>query len=189
MEHQISFVTTNPYKFAVAKEALTQSSVQLIQCLLPFEVPEIQSTHVEAIASFSAKWVCEKIQRSIVLTDAGYYIEALNGFPGPFIKYINEWLSAEDILRMMEGKVNRAIEVRETLAYCEVGKEPVLFTGTAKGRIALQKGKKQNAINEIFIPEGFYLTSSDLGAASMQKFWAEKIFIWQSFSQYLQKKE
>lgn len=29
------------------------------------------------------------LNQSVVVMDVGYYIEAINGFPGPFIKYLN----------------------------------------------------------------------------------------------------
>lgn len=115
----IFFITGNAYKFQIAQEALASAGIELIQKEL--ETPEIQSTIVEEIASFSAKWVCDLLKEPVIVSDAGYYIEALNGFPGPFIKYINEWLSADDILRLMAGKEDRAVIVKDCFSLLRAG--------------------------------------------------------------------
>ncbi len=45
------------------------------------------------------------------------YIKSLNGFPGPFLKYINEMLTSEEILEMMKDKKDRTIYLKECLTY------------------------------------------------------------------------
>lgn len=79
-----------------------------------FADPEIK-------AIFTSIGGCEA---EIHMTDNGCYIGALNGFPGLFIKYINQWLSAKDLLGIMDGKKNRSVIWKECLAYYEPGKKP-----------------------------------------------------------------
>lgn len=86
--NSIFFITGNAYKFQIAQEALAGDGIELIQKEL--ETPEIQSISIEEIASFSANWASNLLKESVIVSDAGYYIEAFNGFPGPFIKYINK---------------------------------------------------------------------------------------------------
>jgi len=180
----IFFITGNAYKFQIAQEALSDAGTELIQKEL--ETPEIQSTSIEEIASFSVKWASDLLKEPVIVSDAGYYIEALNGFPGPFIKYINEWLNADDILRLMAGKENRKVEVKDCLAYCEPGKKPVLFCDFARGRIANKKGSKGNtSINEIFIPEGEDRTESDIPWDEMKEFWAKNLKHYKALGEYL----
>uniref|UniRef100_A0A7V3N5E0 Non-canonical purine NTP pyrophosphatase n=1 Tax=candidate division CPR3 bacterium TaxID=2268181 RepID=A0A7V3N5E0_UNCC3 len=183
----IYFVTNNHYKFQVAQEVLGKKRIEVIQQRL--ETPEIQSTDVREIASFSAKWASEKINRPVALTDVGYYIEALNGFPGPFIKYINQWLTSEDLLKLMEGKENRAVVVRACLAYCEPRKEPMSFLCETTGTIA-QKAVKTNkegstSINEIFIPEGYHKVETEIPREEMVKFWAKVEDYWEKLADYI----
>ena len=160
--NEIVFVTGNNLKFEVAQKSLKPYGIKLVQRRI--DTPEIQSTDVGEVASYSAKWACERLELPVVVTDAGYYIKALNGFPGPFIKYINKWFNASDILKLMEGKGNREVEVKDGLAYCEPGKESVVFFGVFKGKIAMAAGKKGTTpINEVFIPEGYDKVESDVG--------------------------
>src|SRR3989344_556765 len=112
---EIIFVTGNKYKFRVAQKSLMGSGFKLVQKKL--ETPEIQSDLVEEVSAFSAKWAANILKKPVVVSDGGCYIEALNGFPGPFIKYINKWLSAGDLLNLMKGKKNRRVFWRDCLAY------------------------------------------------------------------------
>jgi len=183
----IFFITGNAHKFQIAQKALADAGIELIQKEL--ETPEIQSVSIEEIASFSAEWACDLLKEPVIVSDVGYYIEALNGFPGPFIKYINEWLNADDILRLMAGKENRNVMVKDCLAYCEPSKKPILFCDFAKGYIANKKGSKgRTSINEIFIPEGYEKTESDIPWDEMKKFWANNLKHYQLLAEYLRKK-
>ena len=155
------------------------------------ETPEIQSTDVSEIAAFSAKWAANKLGKPVVLTDVGYYIEALNGFPGPFIKYINKWLSSGDLIRLMEGKQNRKIVVRGTLAYCEPNRSPKTFPSKVVGKIAekaVKTDKKGSTpINEVFIPDGFNKVETQIPREEMVLFWSKVEDYWSRLAKYLTK--
>lgn len=181
---KIVFITGNDYKFEVAKKALVGVPVTLFRKKI--ETPEIQSTLVSEIAAFSAKWAADKLNQPVFLTDAGYYITALNGFPGPFIKFTNSWLTATDYLNLMKGKQNREVITKDCIAYCEPNKLPQTFCGELKGTIALKPGTKGNSpIDEIFIPEGFDKVDSEIPRELMVDFWSKKGTYWVDFAKFL----
>ena len=183
---EITYITGNKLKFVVAQKMLEPFEIRLVHQKL--ETPEIQSTDVGEVALYSAKWASELLKKPVIVTDAGYYIEALNGFPGPFIKYINQWLTSADILKLMDGQKNRKVEARDGLAYCEPGKEPVVFFDVFKGTISLSAGKKgMTPINEVFIPEGYDKVESDIGWEEMLKFWSNRQG-WPKLAEYLRDK-
>ena len=185
----IIVVTGNPYKFQIAQKVLESKGLKVIQERL--ETPEIQSVDVIEIASFSAKWAAGKLGKPVALTDAGYYIEALNGFPGPFIKYINIWLTSQDLLKLMRGKKNRRVVVKACLVYCEPGKEPVTFqseiTGTISEKAVKTDKEGGTPINEIFIPEGYSKVETEIPREEMVKFWAKTEKYWGKLADYLSK--
>lgn len=185
----INFITGNQFKFQIAQKALGKIGIEVVQQEL--ETPEIQSTDVVEISSFSAKWAADRLGKPVVLTDAGYYIEALNGFPGPYIKYINKWLNSEDLLKLMEGKENRKVIVKVCLAYCEPGKEPKTFLSEVSGTISQKAVKPKEGsttpINEIFIPEGYDKVDSEYPREEMVKFWAKGETYWEELADYLNK--
>lgn len=183
----ITFVTGNSYKFEVAKKVLEAGGINLEQEKL--ETPEIQSVDVVEIASYSAKWACEKLGKPVALTDVGWYIEALNGFPGPFIKYINQWLTADDLIKLMEGRGNRKIMIRGCLAYCEPGKESITFVSEDYGTVAEKSVKTSKAgamsIDEVFIPDGYDKVSSEISREEMVKYWSKTESYWNKLADYL----
>lgn len=167
---KVVFVTGNDYKFQVACEGVKKYLVQLDQAKL--ETPEIQAESVEEVAAFSAKWAASQLGKPVVVTDGGYNIEALNGFPGVFIKYVNKWLSSDDLLRLMAGKDNRRVTAQVALAYCAPDGEARVFTANFEGRIAQKAGKPGGtAINEIYIPVPYDKTESELSREVMVAYW------------------
>lgn len=173
---QIIFVTKNKYKFQVAQKLLKGSGLGLVQKKL--DTPEIQSDSLEEVAAFSARWVSSVLNSPVVVSDAGCSIEALKGFPGPFIKYVNQWLSMADMLRLMKGKTNRRIIWKECIAYCEPGKKPALFCSTVSGKISKTIGKNlyrktYGGIDAIFIPEGRTRPASEMPTKEYLDLWSK----------------
>lgn len=179
------YVTSNELKFRVAAQSLQDSGIVLDRRAL--HTPEIQSSQVEEIAAWSAVWACHQLGQPVVTLDVGYSIEALNGFPGPFIKYVNEWFTAEDYLNLMRGKPDRRVAIREALAYCRPGEQPVLFSQRYQGEIALSPGKPVGtSINQVLIPEGFDRPISDIDEADMVAYWS-KASIWRELRAHIEK--
>lgn len=184
----IYFITGNKWKVQIAKKSLKGSGIRIVQKEL--DLPEIQNEDVEEVAKFSAKWAAEKLQKPVVVTDAGYYIKALKGFPGPFIKFINKWLTTKDLLRLMGNENDRAIEVRVCLAYCEPGKNPVTFTPRIFAKLAKKEGRASKdgydtTINRLMVHAGFNCVESEIPKSQIIKFWSEKEDYWKGLASYL----
>lgn len=104
---------------------------------------------------YSAKEASEKLKCSILKNDTGLYVEALGGFPGPYTCYVDEKLGEDGILKLLDGVDNRNACFIEAFAYCEYGREPVVFKSITKGKIAKEKsGTYGWSWDFIFIPEG-----------------------------------
>ena len=183
-EHTLVYVTGNEVKFKVALQALAGSRITLERISL--HLPEIQSSSVEEIAGWSAEWAGRELNRPVVVMDAGYYIESLNGFPGPFIKYVNDWFSAGDYLNLLQGKTDRRVTVRYCLAYCQPREKPVLFCQAQYGEIAHQCGKPAgSSIDQVFIPDGFSKPVSEIPAEELIAYWGQAE-AWQKLKQHLE---
>lgn len=111
----ISFVTTNPEKFAIAKVYCQKAGIALEQLVL--EIDEIQGSDTEEILRHKARQAFELCRKPIIVSDDSWHIAALNGFPGPYMKSINHWFTPDDFLRLMHGVTNRDILLRQQLAY------------------------------------------------------------------------
>ena len=175
----INIVTTNPVKHEIAVSHAQDYDVNIE--MIDMETPEIQSLSVTEIAEYSAKYAAEKLQKPVLTTDAGMFIKALNGFPGPFIKYTNHFFTSVDYLRLMEGKVDRTLEWIEGIAYCEPGMDPVSVLNTVKGSLAFKaEGNAPGRdIQEIFIPEGKEKVGALISQNEMTEFWIKHVTAWE----------
>jgi XTP/dITP diphosphohydrolase len=181
---KIYLVTTNTKKLLTASSALSKFGVDLEMLSVDYEVPEIQSYSVEEIAKFSAAFVSKKEGKPVLVTDVGYFIESLNGFPGPFVKQMNHYLSSEDLLKLMEGKANRKFEMIECLAFCIPGEEPVTFISKNNGTISLRAEGEGSAIDRVMIREGLDKVQSLYPLEDMIKYYEEKMDQYTQFGEY-----
>lgn len=150
---KITYVTGNWSKILSAKQILEPLGIEVDN--VKMETTEIQANTVEEVAMHSAKEASEKLKCDVLKNDTGLYVDALGGFPGPYTHYVDEKLGEEGILKLLEKEENRKAQFIEAFAYCEYGKEPIVFKSITKGTIAKEKsGKYGWSWDFIFIPEG-----------------------------------
>lgn len=138
----ISYVTSNKEKIEVAKKYLEPLGIEIVQNNFPLE--EIQSERIEEITLYKAVQAYKHLQSPILVMDAGWYIPALHGFPGPYMKYINQWLKKDDLLNLIKPYKDRSILYKEVFIYKDSKKEKT-FMGELKGNILQEAhGKSQN---------------------------------------------
>lgn len=182
----ITFITGNQKKVQSAQSALEKFGIKVLQEKI--ETPEIQDKDIRKVAEFSARYASAKLNKSVIKVDVGFEIEALNGFPGPFSKFVNEWLSPEKILKLLEGEKNRSAKFIDVVAYCEPGKEPISFIAETKGNINENAfGENGWGIDKIFIPDGFKEALASLPDEERVKVWNTDH--WNSLAQYLIKEK
>ncbi len=174
------YITSNKAKIRVASRFLSPLNVEIEGKQL--DLVEIQSDNIEEIARDKARQAYAAINEPLFVNDAGWYITALNGFPGPFMKYVNQWLTADDMLRMMSGHANREVIFKEVVCYVDKN-QLKSFVGEIKGKV-LDKGTDPNAILSASI-----ITLSSSGR-SIAESWQQKVpsvdnyDIWQKFADW-----
>jgi len=181
----ITFITGNPGKVETAQKVLGKFGVELKQQNI--DVPEIQDADVEKVAKFSAKYAAEKINQPVIVTDAGLYINALNGFPGSFLKFLNKWFDPDDILKLMSDVKDRTAVAAECLAYCEPEKEPVIFCDEKQCQIASIAEGEGSTIDKLLVWPGFDRVQGLIPKEEMIAYWAEHNEIYRKFGEYISK--
>lgn len=150
---KITYVTGNWAKIASAKQALEPLGFEIDN--IKMETPEIQADDVTEVSKYSAKWACEELKVPVLKNDTGLFVNALKGFPGVYTHYVQDTIGEDSLLKLMEGIEDRTAYFKESIAYCEPGKEPVVFDAVTKGSIDLKKsGEHGWSWDFIFIPEG-----------------------------------
>ena len=150
---KITYVTGNWAKVKSAKQALEPLGIEIDN--IKMETTEIQADTVEEVAMHSAKEASEKLKCTVLKNDTGLYVEALGGFPGPYTHYVDEKIGEDGLLKLLENEENRNACFIEAFAYCEYGKEPIVFKSITRGKIAKEKsGIYGWSWDFIFIPDG-----------------------------------
>ena len=150
---KITLVTGNWAKIAQAKSFLEPEGYEVDN--VKMDTIEIQADSVEEVAAYSAKWASDQLKCNVVKNDTGIMVEALNGFPAAYTHYAADTIGEDGLLKLMKGVENRKACFVQALAFCEYGKEPVVFKSITEGEIARRKsGKYGWAWDFIFIPKG-----------------------------------
>lgn len=150
---KITLVTGNWAKIAQAKEFLEPLGIEVDN--IKMDTVEIQADSIEEVAAYSAKWASNELKKNIVKNDTGIVIEVLKGFPSAYTHYAQDTIGIDGILKLMNGIENRKAKFVQALAFCEYGKEPVVFKSETYGTIALEKqGEYGWSWDFIFIPDG-----------------------------------
>ncbi|MBN1785429.1 MAG: XTP/dITP diphosphatase [Candidatus Methanofastidiosa archaeon] len=155
------FVTGNGHKFQEASCLFSQMGIDLEQADLGY--PEVQADSLEEVAEFGIAWCKEKLKKPCFIEDAGIFIDVLNGFPGPYSKYVFQRIGNQGILKLLDDKMNRQATFRSVIALQD-GLSTHLFIGETKGRIAHEAmGTGGFGYDPIFIPEKNDRTFAQMG--------------------------
>ena len=182
---KIVYMTGNKFKLLIAKKILEPIGVEVENKVI--DCPEIQSNSIEEVAKFSSKYASDVLQCDTLKNDSGLVIPALNGFPSAYSKYVEETLTEDGIIKLMEGIEDRSAYFLEVLAYTELNKDPIVFISKTRGSIAKEKtGENGWGYDKIFIPEGEQQTLACFSDDERWKFWDESGYT--EFANYLKEK-
>ncbi|WNY26985.1 XTP/dITP diphosphatase [Methanolapillus ohkumae] len=131
---KIVFVTGNSGKFHEIRAVLADFGIEVIQNKSDY--PEIQADDLEPIAAESARAAANDLKIPVMVDDSGLFIQALNGFPGPYSRFVEDHLGNARVLKLMDGEQNRAAYFKTVIAFCKPGEEPLTFSGTVDGKIS-----------------------------------------------------
>lgn len=138
MKH-LYYATSNEAKFNDAKNFLTSTNHELNVEQLPINIREIQSDNHDDILKQKVEFVRNLTSRPFIVDDASFYTERFPGFPGAYVKYINESLGSEGWKRLFdEGDKIRAVA---RIALCNFD-EVRYFNGEIEGNLHFNDGEE-----------------------------------------------
>ncbi len=149
---KILFATSNPHKLKEANDVGSGYGIEFVQAKEPY--PEIRDEDVGKVAEAGAKYVFERVRQPVVVDDTGLFIDALNGFPGPYSAYVFRKIDSAGVLKLMDGVENRRALFVSAVGFCN-GKTVKVFRGECIGTIAKElRGEQIFGYDPIFVPEG-----------------------------------
>lgn len=127
------------------------------------EIDEVQSMDLEYVARKKTEEAYKILKNPVITDDVGVFIEAWNGFPGPFVKYIFLHLGNKNVLKLLKDEKNRNVIVRSVVGFHD-GKKVYTFLGEVTGKIALEeRGTEGWGFDPIIIPDGEIQTYAEMG--------------------------
>jgi XTP/dITP diphosphohydrolase len=160
----VFFATNNVNKFNEARRVLGEYGIAV--GMLRVKTTEIQSDKLKEIAQASVTEAFRNCNLPVIVEDAGLFIEALRGFPGPYAAYVYKTIGNAGLVKLMENVENRNAKFQSAIAYCDGHSAPVCFEGEAVGKITREerkeKGKSGFGFDPIFQPFGSVKTFAEM---------------------------
>jgi XTP/dITP diphosphohydrolase len=149
----VYFATQNKGKFREATRIAESFQIDLRH--LNTEKREIQASKLSEIACHAALQAARSTNRRVVADDSGFFVKALNGFPGPYSSYVFDTIGLEGILKLLKAARNREAYFKAAVAYCTPGHLPVCFSGVVRGLVTeRRRGTRGFGYDPIFVPLG-----------------------------------
>ncbi len=180
----VTYVTGNKNKYENAKKFFAEYNIEIEQAVL--SVPEVQGSDSVDIAVRKAEEAWKQLDKPLFINDASWIIPSLKGFPGPYMKYINQWFEPIDFIHLMEGKDDRTIILKDVIVYIDDTGHTV-FTNEHKGRVL-----NEVASGEYRHPSDVVISLSKNGASIGEEVAKGTFFIedenkvWEDFASWLE---
>ena len=156
----LQYVTTNPGKLREAESYLGAETIDTYD----YDYPEIQAPTLKPIAAAGARDAYREVGEPVVVDDAGLFIDAFDGFPGPYSSFVETTIGVDRVWELAEPLSDRPASFRCVLAYCdgEAVDDPVddgdlpvqCFTGVVDGEIVAPRGDGGFGYDPIFEHDG-----------------------------------
>lgn len=161
----VFFATGNVNKFNEARRILGEYGVAV--GMLKLKGDEIQSESLQEIAEKSVRYAYKQSGMPIFVEDAGLFIDALSGFPGPYAAYVYKTIHNGGIVKLMGDVEDRNATFRSVISYYDGQTEtPTSFLGESRGEITTEErraqGKAGFGFDPIFKPAGSKKTFAEM---------------------------
>jgi XTP/dITP diphosphohydrolase len=149
----VFIVTGNINKFSETR--LILSEFGLSTSMLNIDIVEIQADAIKDVAKASVMDAVKKCHLPVIVEDAGLFINALRGFPGPYSSYVFQTIGLKGVLKLMENAKGRKAYFESIVAFSAPNQKSLtFFRGRIEGRIAESaKGHEGFGFDSIFCPK------------------------------------
>jgi ribokinase/non-canonical purine NTP pyrophosphatase (RdgB/HAM1 family) len=165
----LTFVTGNKKKLEEVRQILSSSSDATN---FPYEVinrkldlPELQGADATEIAKEKCRIAAQTVFGPCFIEDTSLCFNALNGMPGPYIKWFLDKCGHDGLNGMLAGFDDKSAYAQTIIAYTDGNPEDEIFVfdGRTNGRIVPPRGSLDFGWDPIFEPfEGDGLTYAEM---------------------------
>lgn len=165
---KLSFATTNAAKVASVSRVLGAYGIAVER--VDLELPELQADDAEGVALGKIRAALSALRAPVVVVDSAFCIDALGGFPGPYVKHVTAKLGVRgylDLLARFLAAQDRGCAFVDAVAYADpVLPAPLVFVRRERGTIAdAPRGDPtghKSPMAALFIPDGCDKTIAEM---------------------------
>ena len=165
------FITGNKGKLAEVQSILGNVEA------LDIDLPEIQSLDAHEIIKAKLEEAQKHQVGEFIVEDNSLYLDALNGLPGPFIKWFLKTIGNEGLYKLAASFGNFNAEAKVIIGYSNSAGEISFFEGNTKGTIVPARGSEGFGWDPIFQPEGYDKTFAELTPEEKNSFSMRRIAV------------
>ncbi|OWR43682.1 inosine triphosphatase [Danaus plexippus plexippus] len=162
-QRAVVFVTGNLKKLEEVKSILGHN-FPLEVTNYRLDLPELQG-ELNEVSIRKCQEAARRLKKPVFIEDTCLCFNALEGLPGPYIKWFLEKLKPEGLYKLLEGWTDKSAEAVCTFAYSpgsDKESDIVLFQGITKGTIVPPRGSRDFGWDCIFQPLGYDKTYGEL---------------------------
>ncbi|XP_063678829.1 uncharacterized protein LOC134814623 [Bolinopsis microptera] len=158
----ITFITGNAKKLEEVTAILGKDFPFMIEAH-KVDLPELQG-EPEDIARQKCLLAAEKMNFGpVIVEDTCLCYNALNGLPGPYIKWFLDKCGREGLYKLLAGYEDKSAFALCTFAYYDPDKkEAVIFEGKCHGKIVPPRGPDYFGWDPVFQPDGYDVTYAEM---------------------------
>ncbi|XP_026328737.1 inosine triphosphate pyrophosphatase-like [Hyposmocoma kahamanoa] len=166
----ITFVTSNSKKLEEVRAILgTDFPFELESHKL--DLPELQG-EIDEISIQKCQEAARRLKKPVLIEDTSLCFNALNGLPGPYIKWFLDKLKPDGLVKLLTGWEDKSAEAVCTFAYCPGDTEDysvTIFQGKTQGTIVAPRGSRGFGWGYVFEPNGYVNTYAELPSEEKNK--------------------
>ncbi len=160
----IYFVTGNDHKFKEAQELLP--SLMRVE----IDLPEVQSLNPQRVISKKLEVAKNLHEGPLIVEDTSLYLDGLNGFPGPLIKWMLKAVGNQGIYDLCRKIEDRRAVAKTVVGYDDGSGNIQYFEGVIEGQIVQPSGNEGFGWDDIFQPDGLNETFAEMGEVYKPEF-------------------
>lgn len=132
------------------------------------DLPELQG-EIEDILKKKCQEAARRLRIPVLVEDTSLCFNALEGLPGPYIKWFIKNLGPEGLVRLLAGWDDKSAEAISTFGFCKSDCEDSkveIFQGRTKGTMVYPKSQNNHGWETCwdcaFVPNGYNRTYAEL---------------------------
>lgn len=153
----IYFLTGNAFK--VREITALIPSVQQLK----IDLPEIQELDPRRIIEAKVEAAFDHHQGPFIVEDTSLTMDGMNGLPGPFVKWFEEVLDHDHMVKLSRAMGNGSVTATTIIGYAKARDDISYFEGSLTGVFVPKRGLDAFGWDPIFQPDGHTQTLAEMG--------------------------